>query len=294
MTPRVAGNSLALLRVMLENESALTEEQRAATGRTARQLLAFAWDQANRNSWLVTNSLRSVCQTFGTDPEASAALLRRAVEPNHLTKFGYEEMRWITRELRSISTYDPVFVADVYSAVFSHEEVSTDPTDMSRSRILLLTSNKKQDYDHAKWELSECYFHFVETTPLIAAKAMLDVAGSYRRRDNSSQSQPEYFDFNGAKVGIIPDYSYLWMESFSSQNDDEVKILNAFFKKLEKLANDESRAREVDEIVRMLAGGVRPAIVWRRLLQLGTRHPQSVGTQLRTLACAAPCMGSGY
>ena len=125
MTPQVAGYSQTLLRAMLENQSALMPQQLSAAGKAARQLLAFAWDQADRNSWLVTNSLRGVCQTFGTDPVASATLLRRAIEPDHLSRYGYAEMVWITRELRRIATFDPGFVADIYAAVFSREETST-------------------------------------------------------------------------------------------------------------------------------------------------------------------------
>jgi hypothetical protein len=288
MTSQVAGYSQTLLRAMLNNECALTKEQLAAAGRTARRLLAFAWDQPDRNSWLVTNSLRSVSYTFGTDPAASAALLRRAIEPEHLARYGYDEIRWITRELQRIAGYDPAFVADLYAAVFSHEEASTDPTDMSGSRILSLTSNKKQDYDHAKWELSQYYPRFVEATPVIAAAAMLGVMDSYRRKGDSTQPPPETFDFDGVNGGIVPDYSCIWDESLSSSHDNEIVILNAFFGRMEELAGDDSRAGDVGETLRVLTGGVRPAIIWRRLLQLGTRHPGSVGVKLRALAWAAP------
>jgi hypothetical protein len=287
MTPRVAGYSQTLVKAMLENESTLTREQLAAVGKTARQLLSFAWDQPDRNSWLVTNSLRSVGQTFGTDPEASAALLRRAMEPEHLSRHGFEELRWIAREVQRFAKYDPAFAADLYVAVFSHEEASTDPTDMSGSRILSLTSNKKQDYDHAKWELAEYYPQFVEATPVTAAKAMLGVIKAYRRREDSTEATSKNFDFNGSRVGIVPDYSYIWDESFPS-HDEEVKILNGFFAKMEELAIDESHAGDSGEILHVLTGGVQPAIIWRRLLKLGTVHPRSVGLLLRELAWAAP------
>jgi hypothetical protein len=202
MTPQVAGYSQTLLRAMLDNESALTPQQLLAAGKAARQLLAFAWDQPVRNSWLVKSALRSVCQTFGTDPEASAALLKRAIEPDHLAQYGYAEMSLIGRELRRIAIHDPGFVAEIYAAVFSHEEASTDVTDMSGSRILSLTSNKKQDYDHAKWELSEYYPSFAEATPVLAATAMLSIIDSYRKKEDSTPPTPENFDFNGVTAGV--------------------------------------------------------------------------------------------
>ncbi|MFB3916146.1 MAG: hypothetical protein ACE14M_05425 [Terriglobales bacterium] len=290
MTPQVAGYSQTLLRAMLDNQSALTPLQLSAAGKAARQLLAFAWDQADRNSWLVTNSLRSVCQSFGTDPAASTSLLRRAIEPDHLARYGYAEMVWITRELQRIATFDPGFVADIYAAVFGHEETSTDTTDMSGSRILSLTSNKKQDYDHAKWELSEHYPRFAEAAPVLAATAMLNVIESYRKKEDSTAKAPERFEFNGIEVGVIPDYSFIWDESFASHNDNEVKILDAFFRSLEAMSRDGSRADDLDQVIRVVTGGVRPAIIWRRLLQLGSQHKASVGVKLRALAWAAPLL----
>ncbi len=290
MTPQVAGYSQTLLRAMLGNKSSLSQDQLFAVGRSARKLLGFAWDQPERNSWLVTNSLRSVCETFGTDPAASAALLRRAIQAEHLARYGYEEMRWITRKLRRIAIHDPGFVGEIYAAVFSHEEASTDATDMSGSRILSLTSNKKQDYDHAKWELSEYYPRFAEATPVLAATAMLGVIESYRNKEDSTPKAAETFDFNGVEVGVVPDYSFIWDESFASHNDNEVKILDTFFRSLEALSRDGSRADDLDQVIRVLTGGVRPAIVWRRLLKLAAQNPASLGVKLRTLAWAAPLL----
>src|SRR5437870_106780 len=91
-----------------------------------------------RNSWLVTNALRSVCATFRTNPAESAALLRRAIEPKQLAQYGYEEMHWLTRDLEEIESIDPELVAEIYSAVFGHDEPSTETTEMSGSQILPL------------------------------------------------------------------------------------------------------------------------------------------------------------
>ena len=149
----MAGYAQTLLRHVLEHASALTEGQFSAAGKTARQVLSFAWDEASRNAWLVTNSLRAVCQTFSTDPSQSANLLRYAIEPGHLAKYGYEEMQIITRELREVASSSPEIVAEIYAALFAYDESSADTTNISGSQILSLTSNKKQDYNHLNGSL---------------------------------------------------------------------------------------------------------------------------------------------
>src|SRR5205823_14871104 len=79
-----AGYAQTLLREILQDISLLTPTQFSDAGRAARNILAFAWQQERRSSWLVVNALRSVCSTFSTDVAASASLLRRSIEPQHL------------------------------------------------------------------------------------------------------------------------------------------------------------------------------------------------------------------
>ena len=142
-TELIAGYGQTLLRAVLEHRSSLTEVQFSDAGGAARNLLTFAWGQEKRSSWLVTNALRSVSSTFRSDSAASAVLLRRSIETEHLATYGYDEARWLVHDLKEISAYDSEFVADVYIAVFGHHEPSTESTDISSSRILSLTSNRR-------------------------------------------------------------------------------------------------------------------------------------------------------
>jgi hypothetical protein len=166
-----------------------------------------------RNSWLVTNALRSVCATFRTDPAASAALLRRAIEPEHLAKYGYEEMQWVARDLDEIESIDPELVSDIYAAVFAHDEPSTENTEMSGSRILPLTSNRRQDYNHTKWQLAQNYPRFLERAPVAAARAMISVIDGYvvaEHQSVSSTPTTEKFEIDGHDASFSPDYSHIW------------------------------------------------------------------------------------
>lgn len=168
----VAGYGQTLLRTILEHRSSLTESQFLAAGVAARNLLAFAWVQQRRNSWLVKEGLRSVCATFSSNVAASAALLRRSIATDHLSAYGFEEMPIVARETDAIAIRDPDLLLDIYAAVFSHDEPSKESTDLSGSRILPITSNRRQDYQLAMWQLGQSYPRFAQRAPVAATRAM--------------------------------------------------------------------------------------------------------------------------
>jgi hypothetical protein len=290
MSRIVAGYAQTLLRHVLEHPAELTDEQLLDAGRAARQILAFAWGETERSSWLVTTALRAVCQTFITSPEESGSLLRRSLEPAHLANFGYEEMPVITREVSNIADSSPELVAEIYRGVFAHEEMSDDSTNMSGSQILALTSNRKQDYDHSKWQLGQYYPVFVKDHPLLAAEAMIKVIDEYRIRERSTENPPEKFKINGVDAAFIQDYSFIWDESSAAHHDAEVGILDAFFREFEGIIQNPVHSASVDEILSFLMGGSRPGIIWRRLLQLGARFPRELGLKLLPLASIGPLM----
>jgi hypothetical protein len=290
----VAGYAATLLREVLNQRSALTRAQLQAAGKAARNLLTFAWAQESRNSWLVTNVLRNVCATFHTDPSESAAILRRAIEPEHLSKFGYEEMHWVTRDLEEIELIDPELVADIYAAVFNYDEPSIESTDMSTSRIMPLTSNRRQDYEHSEWQLAQNYPRFFQRSPLAAARAMVRAIDGYVAREHRSVSSTpttEQFEVNDIQASFSPDYSYIWGEGASAR-DNEVQILNSFFHQVEEMLHKPGNTEIVEQILDLLIREAKQAIIWARLLRLGALHPAEFGVRLQSLAWTVPLLRS--
>jgi hypothetical protein len=119
-----------------------TPDQIIAVGKAARDLLRFAWTQTPRFELMAINGLIAVAKTFAADPSESAALLRQAIEPNHLKDHGYRELRWIAQEIRSIAKNDPDLAVDIYRAAYGYAEASSDATNMGNSVILQLRSNR--------------------------------------------------------------------------------------------------------------------------------------------------------
>src|SRR4029077_3535051 len=108
-----------------------------------------------------------------------AGLIRRALELNHLRQFGYQELPWLAREVKRFIETDAPLVEAIYVAAFSHEETSADVTPMGAGRIMPLTSNRKQDYGMALYELSEAFPSFLAHAPLEATRTLVTVIDAY-------------------------------------------------------------------------------------------------------------------
>jgi hypothetical protein len=290
----------------------MTPEQRANIGVAARRILESAWDAPHRNSPLVTHALRSVCKTFGTDPVASAKLLRRSLEAEHLQKHGFEELPWISRSVPQLARLDPEFVADLYVGTFGWSEADETTTQMGSGRILPLLSTKKQDYQQARWQLSQHYPSFVAIAPVPAARAMVAAADAYCREERAKTKQfrasilkdhPEFgtddendepeleitFAIGDVVARFLPDSSNIWDSGSVHQGDEAVSLLNSFFHQLDSMAPQEGCSSRVDGVLATIVRLNRRAVVWRRLLRFASKHTL-VASSLKDLAWATPLL----
>ncbi len=285
MTGRLAAGLLSVLSALCERADRLSTEERRDCGRTARALLTLAWE-SSENRPLVVGALRCVCQTFESDSAASAALLRRALEPEHLAAHGFEEIPWIAREAKRLIGVAPDFVAELYRSSFGHREESEDQTALSNSRILALLSNRRQDYNLALWQLAETYPIFLERCPLQATEVLISALEIYvaEKHMYSEKANPDAtFSFRGMEVSLKPDHSSSWDASSAYQHDEPVRMLSAFHLYVSRLASKRDSDTELDKLLDVVARSNRPAVVWRRLLQLGAQFPETLGIKLRPL-----------
>lgn len=289
---QVAYTVRSLLTAITEHADRLTPAQLNSAGLASRRLLEFGWSQEPRDGWLVIHALQCVCRTFRSDPLSSAALIRRALEPNHVSRFGYEELPWLAREVKRFVEFDAPLVTSLYVAAFSHEETSSDVTPMGSGRILSLTSNRKQDYGMALYELGEVFGTFLAQAPLEATQALIIVVDSYVREHhhaNPDKDPARVFDFNGKVVQVRTDYSGIWDEGDTYGHDDPVKMLEAFEDYLDELA-DHGEAARLGPVVDLVVTKNSWAVLWRRILSAATRHPDSLRRMVEPLAWALPIL----
>jgi hypothetical protein len=193
-------------------------------------------------------------------------------------------------ELPELVRYDPALVGAIYVAVFGYDETRRDPAAMSRSRILSLVSDIRQDYESAKWQLGEFFPRYLEHAPLDAIRALLQVLDTLVAAKEPAASE-QRFDFDGMLVAIRDDRNQMWDWDWEelSRTDPVVKMLNGFQQYLEDRAAEDDR-RFLQEAVRVIAGTNRSSTIWGRLLASGADHPTSLGVLLAPLAWATPIL----
>ena len=216
LTPSAAYDLRALLMRMLDKPELLTDEQLGYSGVASRNLLEFAWSQPKRDRYLVIAGLDNVCKTYRSAPASSSELLRRALEPEHVAQFGFEELPWIARQLATVLPVDPALVGAVYVAAFGYVESSTEAVPIGSSRLLPLTSTRKQDFEGARWELGRFFSKFISFDPIRATSALIRCVDSYVTNDRRTSrlapatSEEKEFKLLGMNAKIALDYSSIW------------------------------------------------------------------------------------
>ena len=219
-------------------------------------------------------------ETFSTDAAASETLLREAIEPRHLASYGHEELPTLLQEAPQLIRVAPVFLADCYFAVFGYEETSKEPTRMHASRLMPLTSNRRQDYDLARWALGEALPRFLNAAPREATRAVIAIATDQAAtRGHVTTPSPIRFRWRGNVHRVYPDGSYIW--DSSSVHDVERKALSEFDEHLEGRATSDGTSLE--PVFDTLAEQPIPASVLAHIFRAATRAPDAFPQQLAEL-----------
>lgn len=272
----------------------LTASQAKQVGAASRRLLSFAWARNRRDRRLVGKAKGFVCQTFGTDAKASSELLRQAIKPDHLAEHGSEELRWLADGVSLITPHDPTLVRDIYHAAFGYRETSGAPTPMG-GRVLPLTSNRSQDYQAGLYQLVASYPEFLRSAPQDAVEAMNAALERHAAHERAflkeDAKEPAEFDFRGKRALIQTDDSRLWDRGHRHPNETTaVELLDHMEQRLQDLAGAEGEAEELDNLLDTLVRTCRLAVVWRRLLDLGVRHPGQIGMRVRAAGWSLPVL----
>lgn len=285
----------SLLMQVCANPDSLTPEQKRGAGRAARRLLEFAWSLKPRDRWLVIHALQGVCRTYESDPVASADLIRRCLDPSHLSQFGFEEMPWLAREVRRLISVDPGLVEAIYREAFCYCEYSEELTPLGQIRFVLMWSNRKQDYGRALDELVKAFPDFLSHAPAEAVRALVGALECYVNQRYGAVLESRHegrFALHGVQARIKLDYILLRDEYGGSTHgrDPALQMLDVFQLHLEHLAEQPERAGELSNVLRIVASENYHASIWRFLLRLGARFPSLVGQQLLPLTWSIPIL----
>jgi hypothetical protein len=286
-----------VLFAMSEHPERMTSEQLRIAGRSARRLLGFALAQNEpRDTRLVIAGFQIVCRTFESDPVESAHLLYRLLEESHVATYGHEELFWLGQEIDRLIHLDPALVEEMYRVTFTFHDYSDERTLMSGSRIVAMTSTRRQNYDMARYVFAGKFKSFLDATPLHATRALFVALQAYCEEHYRSsyrlaldEQREEGFDFDGHPAFIRTDFSDVWDHGGASRSDEPVKMLDVFHNYLASIT-DPAKAAERSLVVELIVKHNRAAIVWRRLLKIGTAAPETLGYEIRSLGWAIPIL----
>ena len=264
-----------LLFLMVER--AQTPEQRIELGVAARALFKHAIGNPSLAN-LMSSAVGFVADTYATDATASRELLRMIFNPERFEQYAHAEVPWLARKLEPIAAVDPVFVAEIYSKSFAAEITDTSKTSMGSSQILPMSSNRRQDYQHAQWQLKEYFPTFLAEHPDDAVTALIDVIAGFVAREHPPGGGMDTwtFDVNGQEATLVEDWSNIWAWNPDDEHgDNELLILKAFVKMLRAASPDDAI-----HLAKSVAERNQQAVVWSRLFIAGAARADVLGRVL--------------
>ncbi|MEJ2630919.1 MAG: ATP-binding protein [Acidihalobacter sp.] len=165
-------------------------------GRAARALLEFAWSTQPPLTSVCERAIRFVGKSFASDPAASRSLLDRILREPHFSQYADREAGWLAEQILPITRADPEFTVEIYAALYG--QMITDSATTTwigggpPSRILPLSSNRRQDYEHCWWQLGSAIGEVLTISPSYGTRALIDsLIGKARTQGYGSDREPD-------------------------------------------------------------------------------------------------------
>lgn len=302
LTPLIAHNLRYLIWSFINRVDNLTDEQIFTLGVIARRLLEFSFSSSKYDSLLAHDSIGFICQTFESDKEESAKILTRVLESQHVAEYGHDELHIFENHIEKLSVLDPILVEEIYRAAFTNFDYSEEKTSMSHSRILNLTSTRKQDFKLMRYALKNKFGKFLRQSPIYAVRALVDAINGFveeeyvsrferrkkwtilREYDENETPVIETFTFDNKEVSFVTDFSEWWDNGSNYRDAESLEMLEIFTNYFESLFNDEENKVLRNNIVTVILEKNQNAVFWRKLINCGTKFPDSFGQTLHSLA----------
>ena len=244
-------------------------------GRAARALLDFAWSSTPPLTTLSGNAIRFVGKSFASDTGASRALLDRVLRDPHFSQYADREAPWLAEQIVPITRADPDFTAQVYAALYS-QNIDDDARSWfggQPSRIMLLSSNRRQEFEHCRWHLGTAMRDVLAMSPVHGTRALIDaLIGSAANERHGFHREPYRVRLGAATIELRGYDTELdgWDDEEEDGRDRDGDLLAAYVRFLRE-CNTASFASSVTEASRDYA----TASVWSRIFGVGAeRHAE--------------------
>lgn len=165
-----------LLHVLFDHDDLSDAELLDVFGRTARLLLRLAWSTSPPMPTTSINAIRFVGKSFASNPPESRALLDRILRDPQFSQYADREAPWLAEQILPITRADPEFTVEIYAALYGQTitDATTSWFGAQPSRILPLSSNRRQDYEHSRWHLGTAIGKVLAISPIHGTRALID------------------------------------------------------------------------------------------------------------------------
>jgi energy-coupling factor transporter ATP-binding protein EcfA2 len=249
-------------------------DQRAQLGQAARALLIFALTN-QRAAQLVTVGIDLVGDTYETDVVASRALLSQLLTEGRFANHAHEDIPPLARKAKHIAAHDPDFAVEIYRVAFTQRVLDTSATSMGNSQILSLASNKKQDYDHARWQLAQYVPGFLERNPDLGVRVLIAALEGQLVSEHPTDAEEQSITVAGQTVALLDDGSRIWAhdpDDRYAHADNGASMIETFKKRLLN-----APATNAVNLAQLAIANNRMALVWARMFLAAARRPDVLG-----------------
>lgn len=167
-----------LLHTLFDKADLAEPELLGVFNRAARALLAFAWAADPPMQQTATNAIRFVGKSFAADPTESRALLDRILRDPHFSAHADREATWLSEQIMPIARADANFAIEIYRVLYSRD-ITDDSTSFmggQASRIMPLSSNRRQDYRHCRYDLGRRVTRLLELSVPLGTRAIVEAS----------------------------------------------------------------------------------------------------------------------
>jgi len=241
-------------------------------GRASRKLLTLAWAADTPMQQTAVNAIRFVGKSFASDPVASRVLLDRILRDPHFSTYADKEAGWLSEQIIPIARSDSDFAVEIYRVLYSRE-ISDDSVSHfggQPSRIMPLSSNRRQDYLHCRYHLGKDARQLLDLSAHAGTRAAIEVAlgdigrdlplGDRRVRVNVVGREP--FDLLGDDFAPLA-----WDQPNGRGGNTDDNVLGHFVGFLR-----ECPTAAFAECIQAAATNYSSPAVWARLLGVGTER----------------------
>lgn len=249
-------------------------------GRAARTLLELAWAASPPLVVTSGSAIRFVGKSFASDPAASRALLDRILREPHFSQYADREAAWLAEQILPITRVDPAFTVEIYAALYG-QTITDDATSWfggQPSRIMPLSSNRKQDYEHCRWQFSTAMGKVLAISPDYGTRALIEaVVGKVANQGFGRNVEPARVNLGTATIELCGHSIEFdaWDEEGEDRSPRDDNVLDHYVNFLRD-CDTESFAASVAAASRDYA----TASVWARIFRVGSERVVEVGDLL--------------